>query len=197
MRKFCKERYIDVRIEDTGKGITITPFEGNRNLKANKLECAKGSDSLHKEGLHLLVFRIDDPDKTGLRFRSEPTDAFWAEVVTGSATSGPTSPSQTDQCVPLLVSEKGQLLIVANLNGHKSDIGYTLRLVDKAGKGQDCDPIMGNSNGGQSADFLPWSSQSAPSTGAVVLGVGALIAGLGFALTASDLFAPGRRGKHK
>jgi hypothetical protein len=186
-----------VRIEHTGKEIIITPFEGSRNLKVNKLECKKANDSLHKEGLHLLVFRIDDPDKTGLRFRPKSTDAFWAQVVTGGATSGPTSPSQTDQCVPLLVSGKGQLLIVANLNKDPLDIGYTLRLVDKAGKGHDCDPIMGNSDGGESAEFLRGANAPAPSTGAVMLGIGAVIAGLGYALAALDLFAPGPRGKHK
>jgi hypothetical protein len=207
MSKFCKERHIQVRIEDTGKGISITPFEGKKNLKVNKLVCAKtkkgeedgkdGKDGLYKEGLHLLLFRIHDRDKTGLRFQAKPTDAFWAKAVADGATSGPTSECQTEQCVPLLVSEQGQLLIVANLNTKALDIGYTLRLVDEAGNGHDCDPIIGNANGGESAEFLPNVNAPAPTTGAVILGVSALIAGLGYALAASDLFATGRRGKHK
>ncbi|MCW3797647.1 hypothetical protein OMW55_07505 [Sphingomonas sp. BN140010] len=203
MPKFMQERHINVAVKlAVGGGYEITPYEGSRNLKDQELVCSKepkthphdiGKDDLFKEGCHVLVFTVDNDAQAELRFPAVPEDAYWAQKVNPTGTSGPKSPTQVADVVPVWVSDDGQQLIVLNFNNKAKRIGYTLRLLDKNNNPHLCDPIMGNGNGGKSAPQTP----SPLVTGSLIAGAGALLGGLGYALASSASLGPKRRHRRK
>ena len=96
----------------------------------------------------MVYFNIKDPNRTGLEFKQEPSQALW---VNSQGTECPTNACHWDQFVPLSVEKniagKYKQLIVYCRNEQIKEFAFTLWFLKPDGTAVDYDPIGDGNNG--------------------------------------------------
>ena len=140
----------------TGSGIDFRMEENG--ARKERLTFCKREEQMKKADWHEIVFELEDPTGSDLRFHPKPATAMW--VARGTNTKAPHCPrnpkqDEAGELRPMSVSEDGLQLTVINDNKGECFLSFQLNFVEPFAEGAtprivaEYDPIIQNKNGGE------------------------------------------------
>jgi hypothetical protein len=142
---------IIVHADRVGGGPINYSLEQHENDTLKRLQNGR-LKARHGDYLDITFTLKDNQTGRGLKISDDPDGPFWIQMIQpgqDEATACPTAPvvdENFDNPPPERVNDK--IVRVVNRNGLEADYAYTIRIVDKYGSPEDCDPVIENGGGG-------------------------------------------------